>query len=111
MTQEPTLFLLFLFFGFSGVSTRSTTSGGSGGGGTTAGANVQKEILYILAFKCLWFQSCELCLQCVDSKSECTFAKRVAQMGSTPSILAALMSVFSLSAWLGTVSVHERLHG
>lgn len=85
----------------SGVARGVTASSGStaGSGGSTAtGADVQEQVLDILALKSLQIISETRSHMFAQSQMR-TLAKRVVQMGSTSSIFAALIRDWSLSAW------------
>jgi|SRR5690242_3719037 len=76
-----------------------TASGSASGGGSTAtGADVQEQVLDILALKSLSTVSENLHFQGFVQSQLRTLANRVVQMGSTSSIFAALIRDWSLSA-------------
>jgi hypothetical protein len=85
----------------SGRVSRTAIGGGSSatssGSGTTAGTDVQEQVLDILALKSLSnIRNC--ILVCSVHSRVRTLAKREVQMGSTSSIFAALIRDWSLSA-------------
>ena len=94
--MQRTLGLLLSGGSLSGGISGSTTSG-RGSGGTATGANVQEEVLDILALKSLSIIS-ETIFHVFFHPQVRTLANRVVQMGSTSSIFAALIRDWSLSA-------------
>jgi hypothetical protein len=80
----------------SGVTASSGSTTGSGGS-TATGADVQEQVLDILALESLKIAS-ETGIHIFLQSQMRTLAKRVVQMGSTSSIFAALIRDWSLSA-------------
>jgi len=74
------LFLLLLSSWGSGVTTGSggSTTSSRGGSGTTTGANVQEEVLDILALESLWYkcQSCAVRAECPTAACEKSWSLR-----------------------------------
>jgi hypothetical protein len=97
MVQRTLLLLLLSWrIGTASGGTTSTT-GGSCWGSTATRADVQEQILDILALESL--PNIRIRVSWGFYRGVRTLAKRVVQMGSTSSIFAALMSDWSLSAW------------
>jgi len=96
VVEERTLFLLLLLLIYRCV-TASRGSGATGsGGGTATRADVQEQVLDVLALKSLFH--IRSVFPYPTAHFVRTLANRDVHIGSTSSILAALMSNWSLSA-------------
>jgi hypothetical protein len=101
---QRTLFLLLLSWRISTASSGAgSTTRGSCWGSTATRADVQEQVLDILALESL--PNIRIQVSRGVYSGVRTLAKRVVQMGSTSSIFAALMSDWSLSAWHVLVSL------
>jgi hypothetical protein len=103
--MRRTLLLGLLLGLLSSGTTSGSTTGSGGASGTTSRANVHEKVLDVLALESLKsevsYRACDgMTLKSIRrGYSFRTLAKMEVQIGSTSSMLAALMRVCSLSAY------------